>query len=299
MPSPLGASRAYAWAAIGCSSGERCLVGGAEGEDQASVLETTTNAGRTWASSSGLPRWMDGGIESAACDLRACLVAAENQAATSQALGLTTDAGKTWSLVRDPPTWVAASITPYLVACSASRCLAYGDNTSFYPSPSKPRPYQTGFAATSNDGRNWTEIGLPGANSIDQIACNWSGECWVLYEIRGDDLEHVATTLDGGSRWDALGPINPSEVGGNTFVLDPDHIVGFACDASRTCFILDNSNDLLVSINGGRNWSTEPAPKDAAGSADFSTDTMTCTPASTCWIVSSEMTSAWIGSPTA
>jgi photosystem II stability/assembly factor-like uncharacterized protein len=241
---------------------------------------------------------MDGGIESAACDQRACLAAAENQAVTIQALGLTTNGGKTWSRVSGPASWVAASITPNLVACSASRCLAYGGNSPFYPSPGKAHRFHEGFAATSDDGRTWTEITLPGAAGIDQMACAWSGQCWALYETRSDALEHVATTVDGGSRWLPLELINPSEVGGDTFALDPDHIVGFACDEARTCFILDNSNDLLTSTDGGRTWSSSAAPRDAHGSTQFSTDAMTCTSASTCWIVSSETTSAWIGTPT-
>jgi len=151
--------------------------------------------------------------------------------------------------------------------------------------------YKDGFAAISNGGRSWAEVSFPGTEQVDQITCIWSGRCWVLYETSADALEHVATTVDGGSIWTALGPITPSEVGGNTFVLDPDHLSGFACEDAETCFIIDNSDDLLVSRNGGRTWANSQAPRDT----NAPTDALTCTPSSTCWIISDG--SAWVGPP--
>jgi hypothetical protein len=294
LPLPPGWAGGYEWAAIACSNKDSCLVGGAEGANQNSIMESTVNAGQTWASRSRFPSSMDGGIESAACDRENCFVAAENQAVNSQTIGRTSDWGKTWSVVSNPPMWAKRSITADLIACSAFRCLAYGTNIFAVPLGNLGG-VREGFAATSNDGRSWTEISVPGAAGIDQMTCIWSGRCWVLYETPRSDLEQVATTIDGGSTWTALGPIRPSEVGGNTFVLDPDNWSGFACENAETCLILDNSDDLLVSADGGRTWANSLGPRDANDSVDFSTDALTCTPVSTCWVVS--LTSAWIRAP--
>jgi hypothetical protein len=286
-------------AAVSCTSDQDCLVGGIyagngrQDNGQLSILQSTTNAGRTWTTRTRFPSWLEGGIESAACDQRYCFIAAENAAATAQTLARTSDEGRTWTAVPYPSTWAKASITGYMIACSASRCLTYGNNT-LAEDPANPSAlkYQTGFAATTNDGQSWTEITLPGATQIDQIACVWSGQCWAEYETSADELEHVATTLDAGFVWTPLGAISPSEVGGNTFALDPDHQVGFTCENAKTCFILDNSNDLLTSRDGGRRWNISQGPSPG------STDAMTCTPpSSTCWIVSVDLPRVWIGRP--
>jgi hypothetical protein len=294
LPKPPGWAGGYAWSAIACSSRDECLVGGAEGPNQNSIMESTANGGQTWSSRTRFPPSMDGGIESSACDQQGCFIAAENRAVNSQIIGRTSDLGKTWSVVPNPPMWGRNSVTANLVACSATRCIFYGSNIFAIPL-GKLASLRDGFAATSNNGHTWREIGFPGAITVDQMTCIWSGQCWALYETRTDALVHVATTTDGGSAWTAFGPIRPSEVGGDTYVLDPDHMSGFACEDARTCFIIDDSDDLLMSSDGGRTWAKSLAPRDANGVVDFSTEALTCTPSSTCWIITNQ--SAWVGPP--
>jgi len=286
LPDPRGGATGYQWSAIACSSIDACLVGGTEGDDQTSVLESTANAGHTWTGRPQLPPSMSSGIESAACEQQDCLIVADNPAANGTTIGRTSDGASTWSILPNPPMWATASISATLVACSASRCLVEGDNTfAISPGDTKTES-KTSFVETSDDGHSWTEIHVPGATQIERIACVWSGECWALYEST-DWLEHVAATTDGGLTWSVRGSVD----------LNVDHLVGFACQSAQTCFIIDDSNALTMTRDGGLTWAAGPAPRDAQGSADFATDAMTCTPASTCWIISGEANSAWILPP--
>ena len=288
LPSPPSASGSLLWSAVACSTARACLVGGTDNNNnnQVSVLEATTNAGRTWTDRSDLlPASMDGGIQSASCERQNCLFIAENQTVTTTTIGRSEDAGRTWAVVPNPPSWAANSISAELVGCSASTCLVYGDNALSGLPPSGPADQYHDLVETANGGRTWTAIPVPGSIAVDQIACIWSGQCWVLYEMPYSPLEEVATTLDAGSVWTKVGSLT----------LDPDHLVGFACEDVRTCFILDDSNSLTESHDGGRTWHASQPPTDASGSTELGTDAMTCTPRSTCWIVSSETGSLWIG----
>jgi hypothetical protein len=296
-PPPGGPAWVYtdSGSAIACSSGTDCIFGSTYGNansNQYSITASTTNGGRTWVRSTNFPDSLDGGVASAACDQRYCFIVAENAAVTDQALARTDDNGKTWALVPYPRSWTKGSINADILACSWSRCLVYGGT---FPTTATAR-YQTGFAATSNNFQTWTGIALPGASQIDQLACIWSGQCWAEYETRGDDLEHLATTLNGGAAWTTLGPISNDKAINNSsalsFALDPEHQVGLTCENAQTCFILDNSNDLVSTHDGGRIWSL------AHGPSHGTTDAMTCDPSSTCWIVSvGPPTTAWVGLP--
>ena len=281
--------------AIACSSATDCLFATTyldRNTNQLSVTAQTTNAGRTWKLNTRFPSSLDGGISSAACDRSYCFIAAENSAVTDQALARSDD-GRTWTLIPYPASWNQRSINAALIACSSSRCLVYGDNT-FDSSPTKlPAGIVTAFAATGDDFKTWTDITIPGAGQIDQLACSWSGQCWAEYEGPGDDLQHVATTLDGGVTWTALGAISSDQaISTNSdlsFALDPDHQVGFACQDARTCAILDNSNNLVTTHDGGHTWSL------AHGPSRGSTDALTCTPSSTCVVVSVDQPAVWFG----
>ncbi|HET9059292.1 MAG TPA: sialidase family protein [Acidimicrobiales bacterium] len=260
--------------------------------NQYSITASTINAGKTWARNTRFPGSLDGGVVSAACDQRYCFILADNAAVTHQALARTQDNGKTWTIVPYPRSWTKDSIDASIIACSSSRCLVYGDGT-FATTPKASD--QAAFVATSDDFRTWTDIALPGANQIHQLACIWSGQCWAEYETGGDGREHFATTLNGGATWALLGSVSPNDGGKNVFAfgfaLDPDHQVGFACEDARTCFVLDNSDDLLTSHDGGRTWALSHGPSPNM------TDAMTCTPGSTCWIVRTNPPRVWVGRP--
>jgi hypothetical protein len=166
---------------------------------------------------------------------------------------------------------------------------------SFAASPTDQLGGKLPFAVTTDDFRTWTDIAIPGANQIDELACLWSGQCWAEDEVSGDDLEHLATTLDGGATWTDLGPIgnekSVSDGSDLSFALDPEHQVGLACENAQTCFILDNSNHLVTTHDGGRTWSLIHGP--SAGG----TDAITCAPSSRCWIVSVDLPAVWAGLP--
>lgn len=298
---PGGPSGGYtdSGSAIACSSETKCIFGGTyldNNSNQFSITLSTVNAGLTWARNTDFPSSLDGGVGPAACDQRNCFILADNEAVTDQALARTTDNGKTWTIIPYPPSWATNSINASLIACSSSGCLVYGDNILAVTMTATEGAYKTAFAATSYDFQTWTDVAIPSASHIDQLTCIRSGQCWAEYETAGDELEHIATTLEGGVTWTALGAIKPDELGNdsftNSFALDPDHQVGFACADAQTCFILDNSNDLLASHDGGRTWRISQGPSRGA------TDAMTCTSSSTCWIVSvGPPTTAWVGLP--
>jgi hypothetical protein len=303
LPSPPGgppAGYTDSGSAIACSSETECIFGSTyldNNSNQWSITVSTTNGGLTWARTTGFPSSLDGGVASVACDQRYCFMLAQNAATTDQAMARTNDNGKTWTLIPYPPSWAKDSIDGNIMACSSSRCLVFGDDTLATPLTDPSAGGEKAFAATSNDFQTWTAISIPDASQIDQLACIWSGQCWAEYETSGDDLEHLATTLDGGVTWTSLGPISSDEAINNnsalSFALDPDHQVGLACENSQTCFILDNSNDLVTTHDGGRTWSLTHGPSRG------STDAITCTPSSTCWIVSVDRPTAWIGLPPA
>lgn len=303
LPSPPGgpdAGYTNSGSAITCPSATECIFGSTyvdSNGNQFSITASTTNAGLNWTSNTRFPPPLDGGIASVACDQNDCFVVADNAASTHQAVARTIDNGKTWNVIPYPPSWVKDSIDADMIACSSSRCLVYGSETLGITPTGPPAGPKTAFAATSNDFQTWTTISIPDAGHIDQLACIWSGQCWAEYETLGpDDLEHFATTLDGGVTWTTLGPVSNDEAISKSselsFALDPDHQVGLACENAQTCFILDNSNDLVTTHDGGRTWSLAHGPSHDA------TDAITCAPSSTCWIVSvGQPTTAWIGRP--
>lgn len=301
LPSPPGGPQAgytNSGSAIACSSTSNCIFGSTyldSNSNQFSITASTTNAGLTWTLNTRFPSSLDGGISSTACDQHYCFIVAENAATTNQAVARTNDNGKTWTVIPYPSSWAKDSINANMIACSSTRCLVYGDNT-YAAAPTSPSTgFRTAFAATSNDFQTLTDIAIPDAAQIDQLACIWSGQCWAEYSPPGDDLEHVATTLDGGATWTALGPISNHDAINNnsdlSFALDPDHQVGFGCENAHSCFILDNSDDLVATPDGGRTWTLTHGP------ARGETDAMTCTPSSTCWIVSVDPPTAWVGPP--
>lgn len=233
-----------------------------------------------------MPKPIGYGIESAACDQTGCIVVGQEPINSVESLGLTTDNGRTWSILPNPPSWAKKSITANYIACSAAQCLVYGSNV-MSEAPGAPDNPQRDFEQTPDNGKTWKPIHLPGGDvAVDGVACIWSGRCWALYE--GDsELESVATTTDGGSTWQPWTKVD--------IKVDPGDLAGFACQNDRTCYILDQSNELTATRDGGHSWRSATPPADRSGSTELSTDAITCTPAASCWIGGDD--SVWIGPP--
>lgn len=284
VPNPHGGSQGYAWSSLACSTPSRCIIGGSEGPYQATVLDVTVDGGRSWTTVTAVPADVGGGVDSVSCDSRACWVTAENRTVTSGFLGTSTDGGRTWTVAPDPPGWASRSVTPAQVACSASACLVYGDNLLSGAPGRFPANLVTALAVMSDDGHRWRPVPVPGGGEVDSLTCIPAGRCWALYGAP-DGLEHVATSAAPGATWQPVGALR----------VDPDHLTGFGCADGQTCFLLDDSDTLTASGDGGQTWHPAEPPHDATGSTDFSTDTLGCTPAGTCWVVSSEQQSAWMG----
>jgi hypothetical protein len=256
--------------ALGCWSQRGCILGGVHGDQAASWVATTANAGESWVYISQLPAPLAGGVESISCDRRGCFMVGENLAENADALGFSRNHGRTWSLVPLPRPWVAESITPSFIGCTATTCVVYGSNVLALPIEKGLSGYRVGIAATKNDGRTWSRASYPaGSQQLDSIACVASGKCWALY--RPDEpVEGVAVSTDGARTWTPVGTIGES--------FDPDHFAGFGCADSTTCYLVDDSNTVFVTSDGGRTWESAEPVQNPLGSTDLETDALSCGP---------------------
>jgi hypothetical protein len=196
----------------------------------------------------------------------------ENLAENADALGFTLNRGRSWTVVPLPQSWVAASMTPDFIGCTSTTCVVYGSNIFAISISGKTisPPYQVGIVSTSNDGRTWTQGSLPaGTNDLDSIACVVSGKCWALYRPN-QPVEGVAVSTNGGMTWTPVGAIGQS--------FDPEHFAGFGCADQVACYLVDNSNNLFVTHNGGRTWQRGLSVRNPAGSKELETDALACGP---------------------
>jgi len=273
-------------AAIGCWSPTGCIIGGIRGANAATFTGTTMNGGRSWFFTSRFPAPLAGGVASIACDRSGCFMVGENLAEDADALGFTRNQGRSWSIVPLPQQWISEAITPGFIGCTTSTCLVYGNNI-FAMSGKNPSNYRVALVSTSDDGRSWSPAALPGGSGdLDAIACIGAGRCWALYRS-AQPQEGVAVSIDGGRTWTTVGVI------GNAF--DPDHFGGFGCATRTSCYLVDDSNDLFVTHNGGQEWSPTNPPRNRHGSTDLETDGLACASESaTCYIVGiAPPTSLW------
>jgi hypothetical protein len=191
----------------------------------------------------------------------------ENLEEDADALGFTRNQGRSWTVVALPQSWLAASITPDFIGCTASKCVVYGSNI-FSLAPADLSGYRVEIATSDNDGRSWSEASFPTeSQDLDSIACIASGKCWALY--RSDQPgEGVAVSKNGGMTWSTVGAIGES--------FDPDHFAGFGCADQSLCFVVDNSNSVFVTRNGGRTWRPGVPVRNATGSTNVETDALAC-----------------------
>lgn len=277
IPTP-GGNAGGQFTAIGCWSIGACIVGGSRGRNAATFTETTTDGGRSWRFASRFPPPLAGGVASIACDRRGCLMVGENLAETADALGFSRNHGSSWSVIRTPTQWASQSITPDVVGCSAVSCLVYGSNVFAISTNNPSMRYRVAIIATSNEGRAWSPAVLPaGTNELDSIACIPSGRCLALYRGLAAQ-EGVAVTINDGMTWTSVGRIGQE--------FNPDHLGGFGCDSRLTCYVVNDSDLLFASHNGGSTWEAANSPRSVAGSTDLETDGLGCAPTgSTCYIV--------------
>ncbi len=265
--------------AIGCWSRTGCIIGGVRGSEAASWTGTTENAGRSWMYTSKFPAPLAGGVQSISCDRRACLMVGENLPENADALGLSFDHGRSWSVVSLPRQWTSASITPDFLGCSSNTCVVYGSNIFAISGANGLSGYRVGLISTTNEGRTWSQGTFPASSSgdLDSITCIGSGRCWALF--RPDQpLEGVAVSDNGGRTW--------ATVGGVAEAFDPEHLAGFGCASRADCYLVDDSDELFVTNNGGQTWGPGNPVRDVTGSAELETDALACAPTSgSCYIV--------------
>ena len=269
IPRPAGA-RSSQPTAMGCWSNSGCILAGVRGQEAASWVATTANAGRSWAYASRFPAPLAGGVESISCDRRGCFMVGENLAENADALGFSRNRGRNWSVVALPQSWVAASITPSFIGCTSTTCVVYGSNIFSISGKNGFSGYRVGMISTINDGRTWSHASFPGGSQdLDSIACVASEKCWALY--RPDQPEEgVATSTDRGATWTTVGNIGES--------FDPDHFAGFGCADRSLCYLVDNSNNVFVTRNGGQTWQSGDPVRNPVGSTNLETDALACGP---------------------
>ncbi len=266
--------------AIGCWSKNGCIIGGFRGQNAATWTQTTMNAGRSWVVQERFPAALAGGVESIACDRRVCFMVGENLAEDADALAFSPNRGRTWSVVSLPQWWVSESITPDLIGCTTRTCVVYGSNI-FTISGVKGSfsRYRVGLISTSNDGKTWTQDALPGgSDGLDSVTCIASGRCWALFRSQ-QPQESVAVSETGGTTWSTVGEVPDG--------FDPDHFAGFGCASRALCYLVDDSDSVFVTTDGGRTWKERDPVHPGRGSRDIETDTLGCAPNGPCFIVGS------------
>jgi hypothetical protein len=274
--------------AIGCSSPSDCIIAGVRGQDGATWTLTTTDGGQSFAIKSHFPVALAGGVASISCDQNGCFMVGENLAENADALGFSTNLGRTWSVVALPQKWIAESITPDFVGCTSNTCVVYGTNIFSISDTTSLSNYRVGLITTSDNGATWTSDPYPGgSNDLDSIACVWTGTCWALYRSDGQPAEGVAVSFTNGRSWTTVGGIPNS--------FDPDHFVGFGCATRADCLLVDDSDDVYASTDGGRTWIHRDPVRDANGSTNLETDALGCAPVSgRCFVVGASRTdSLW------
>jgi hypothetical protein len=185
------------------------------------------------------------------------MMVGENLAENADALGFSRNHGQSWSVVPLPEQWAAASITPDFVGCTSRSCLLYGSNIFAISGKDPALGYHVSLVSTTDNGETWSLASLAGlSNDLDSLVCIGSGKCWALY--RSQTEEEVGVSFDEGKTWTTVGSVVQA--------FDPDHFAGFACADSSICYIIDNSNGVFFTSNGGRRWQPGIQAQNQAGS---------------------------------
>lgn len=251
-----------------CTTSTSCVVVGHV--DDGLVLEVTTDAGASWATSTP-----PGTVNSTSitCPM-ATTCAALAKTATGSAMVETTDLGATWTSVPFPgEAFTTASTLSCTTAldCVAVALSADGTASSY---------------ATTDGGATWTTSALPigsippAALEVTGLSCH-GASCTLLASAMAQGPSssgYVALALtsdDAGSTW-STGTV-PSG-------FDPGYDV--SCATALDCMAVGTGADgapaVIATADGGATWTTTTEPVSAdAGSAFLNWDSCTQT---SCWV---------------
>jgi hypothetical protein len=146
-------------------------------------------------------------------------------------------------------TWTPASLPPPgatsidAVACPmASACLAGGFTSDGAPTPSEePALYRSTDAGTT-----WAPLPLPsvgGHSFVVALTCTSSTTCLAVLPPDGAPLvTDILSTADAGSTWQ------------NVATIDSPTIDAVSCGSSTDCVAVASSGDTFLSSDGGSSW---------------------------------------------
>lgn len=286
---------------IACGTTTSCLLTGAG--TTGGVVETTTNAGRSWRASS-LPSVVETAIGDSCAPTGSCEVIGAT-AASNLVVATTNETASTWtatSLAHAP----GAAGAPGALGCDRAVCVVVGYDTA--PSTLFVRPGDvgsfrrvttaagpgaltgvacpsdlrcvavgTGLALRSdNGGLSWsTATGIAGSAQLDAVACPTASICLAVGDLDRMNQPTIAAayrSTDGGATWVRVG-------------LPPGHasLAAIACGSTTTCVAVssDGAPTVLRTTNAGSSFSVVAVTGETA----VSLSSVACPSATACLAV--------------
>jgi hypothetical protein len=250
---------------IACASADVCVVIGQGDKGPIGV----------WATSDGGLSWSDvvppdvADLESVACatGTSSCWAVGRLPGNDGGVIDATTDGGATWSAEAVPP----AISTLTAVSCAdAEHCVAVGGEVD----NSEPAD-----AVTSDGGATWTAHAFRFANSefLDYVSCGTVSTCVATGFVGGDGEVDIVATTDGGTSW---------QEGFSTHEWGDDPWSGLSCAGPADCWVAATVSvggpplgaAVLVTTDGGTNWSVQTLPSSVLAVLDVS-----CPSTRDCW----------------
>jgi hypothetical protein len=234
---------------IDCPSTTHCLAAGDRVVSlEPPLLVSTTNGGKSWAEHA-LPESLS---ELQALDCvndEDCWGVGIRFPAGGDVVMATTNFGRSW-VVQDRSSIAVSMGVSYGISCPGpAHCVIVG----------------IGALTTGNGGATWTRHSLGAAVQLNAVACPSLSRCVAEGDVTSADPEiastHIATSGDGGQRWD----LRVARVGGRVGDLS-----SLSCPTPATCLSVGNGWTHVTtrppspgymfwgaverSVDGGRTW---------------------------------------------
>jgi len=265
--------------AVACPAGSVCYANAEVFVGGGTVVMKSDDGGATWGAAP-LPTGWKMSTAVSCLDVRRCVVGADRTSGTSPGLGgqsavlATSDGGDTW-VVQPMTPGVAMVVDVTCGSPTACVAIAYG--------PSAPTgALSTAVAVvTSDGGRSWTKVVLPGPffEYGAGLSCPTAAVCVVVGSSSfGGRVPAALYSADGGHTWQRSAvPTVPVPLRAVS-CASADHCVAIG-DTPLSGNGPQRPSEALVSDSGGRSWSTA----DQIGHEPMDLESVSCPSAEDCW----------------